>query len=125
MLHEAYREEVASAGAEHRMSLRALACVGLAEIASGARNPGLADLSAAAAGYERALGAAAAETQLFTFLLLEQTAGSDSAPRDIAQRIDALAADRLAQAAPWEDWRPRLAQLRARVYRASSHRPRA
>lgn len=114
-LREAYREEVASAGAEHRMSLRALACVGLAEIASGARSPGLADLSAAAAGYERELGASAAETQLFTFLLLEQTAGSDAAPRDIAQRLNALAADRLAQAAPWEDWRTRLAQLRTRV----------
>jgi eukaryotic-like serine/threonine-protein kinase len=125
MLREAYREEVASAGAEHRMSLRALACLGLAEIASGARDRGLADLSAAAAGYERALGASAAETQLFTFLLLEQTAASDSAPRDITRRIDALAADRLAQAAPWEDWRPRLAQLRARVDLARSHAPRA
>ena len=59
-LRDAYRQEVASAGAEHRMSLRALACLGLAEIASGQQETGLADLRTAVTGYERELGAAAA-----------------------------------------------------------------
>jgi non-specific serine/threonine protein kinase len=118
MLREAHQQEVASAGEDHRMSLRALACLGLAEIASGAQVSGLSDLSAAVTHYERSLGATAAETQLFTFLLLEQSVVSKQAPQDIDQRLHALTADRLAQAAPWEDWRQRLAHLRSTVVHA-------
>jgi eukaryotic-like serine/threonine-protein kinase len=121
MLREAYRQEVASAGATHRMSLRALACLGLAEIASEARAPGVADLSTAVAGYQRALGDAAAETQLFTFLLLEQTADSADVPQDAARRVDRLTTASLSQAAPWENWRPRLSRLRTTIDRARKY----
>ena len=99
------------------MSLRALACLGLAEIASGQRETGLADLGAAVTGYERELGAAAAETQLFAFLLLEYDVSFGHVPDDIALRLHALAADRLTQAAPWEDWQPRLALLESKIDR--------
>jgi eukaryotic-like serine/threonine-protein kinase len=122
-LREAYRQEVASAGARHRMSLRALACLGLAEIASGQPDAGLADLGAAVTRYERELGAAAAETQLFAFLLLEHDVASGHVPDDAAQRIHDLTADRLTQAAPWEDWRPRLALLESRIGRMRAQAP--
>ena len=120
-LTEAYREEVASAGVEHRMSLRARACLGLAEVAGSAHDAGVADLTAAVAGYERALGPMAAETQLFTLLLLEQTTGSKGAPQEVVRRIDTLTADRVSQAAPWENWRPRLARLRTALKEAHAH----
>jgi DNA-binding winged helix-turn-helix (wHTH) protein/serine/threonine protein kinase/tetratricopeptide (TPR) repeat protein len=119
ILHQAYGQEVASAGADHRMSLRALACFGLAEIASGAREVGLTDLAAAVKGYERALGPQAAEAQLFTFLLLEDSVTPDGAPSEALEtRFRALRAERLSQAAPWQDWRPRLAQLQSSINRA-------
>jgi eukaryotic-like serine/threonine-protein kinase len=118
ILREAYRQEVASAGAEHRMTLRALALLGLSEISSGREADGLANLSAAVSGYERALGVAAAETHLFTFLLLEHRAAHDPVPADTADRLRALSPDRIAEAAPREDWRPRVAQLESRIARA-------
>jgi len=114
-LREAYREEVASAGALHRMSLRARACLGLAEIASGARTSGLLDLTAAVSGYEHELGSGAAETQLFTVLLLESTAGTAAQPADAVARLSELTPERVAEAAPWEDWAPHLTQLRAQL----------
>ena len=115
MLRTAYRDEVASAGAAHRMTLRALACLGLAEIASGAPEPGRAHLSAAVAGYWRALGPAAAETQLFTLLLLEQGDGPGRSAALDAQRLEALSARRIGQAAPWQHWRMQLAALKSRL----------
>ena len=117
MLRKAYRDEVASAGVTHRMTLRALACLGLAEMASGAREAGRAHLSAAVAGYWRALGPAAAETQLFTLLLLEQGYGPDTSAAVDAQRLEALSARRIGQAAPWEHWRMQLAALKSRLGR--------
>lgn len=117
-LREAYRQEVASAGADHRMSLRALACLGLAEIASEDRARGLAHLSAAAAAYERALGPTAAETQLFTFLLLEHAANSADISQEVARRVHGLTVANLSQAAPWEDWGPRLSRLRTSIDQA-------
>ncbi len=120
-LREAYRQEVASAGAQHRMSLRALACLGLAEIAAGQGDTGLADLGAAVTRYERELGVRAAETQLFTFLLLEHDVSSGHVPDNLAQRLHALAAERLTQAAPWEDWQPRIALLESTVGRMRAH----
>lgn len=117
-LRQAYSQEVASAGAEHRMSLRALACLGLAEIENGTRETGLDDLAAAVKGYERALGPQAAETQLFTFLLLEQTSFERAADGLSEKRFRALSSELLSRAAPWEDWRPRLAHLQARMGRA-------
>lgn len=123
-LREAYRQEVASAGADHRMSLRALACLGLAQIASGMREAGLADLAAAVNSYEKALGPQAAEAQLFTFLLLEESGTSNGGPRDALQRrLRALSPELLSQAAPWQDWRPRLAQLQSSLDRGSAGSP--
>jgi non-specific serine/threonine protein kinase len=120
-LREAYRQEVASAGAHHRMSLRALACFGLAEIASGLREAGVADLAAAVNDYERELGPEAAEAQLFTFLLLEKSATSGRTPIEaLEKRFRTLSVNRLSEAAPWQDWRPRLSQLQSSLSRATT-----
>ena len=115
ILRKAYKDEVASAGPTHRMTLRALACLGLAEMASGAEESGQAHLSAAVSGYWRALGPDAAETQLFTLLLLERSGGASKPSTLALRRLAALRARRIAQAAPWEHWRTRLAVLEVRL----------
>lgn len=123
-LREAYTQEVASAGADHRMSLRALACLGLAQIASGMREAGLADLAAAVNHYDKALGPQAAEAQLFTFLLLEESGTSNGGSREALEgRFRGLNPALLSQAAPWQDWRPRLAQLQSSLDHGSAGSP--
>lgn len=112
-LRSAYAMEVASAGAEHRMSLRARACLGLAEIADGERQAGMQDLAQAVAAYDRVLGPTVPEGELFKFLLVrEQLAGgadSAGAQAQLAQ-LDPV---RIALAAPGEDWKARLALLKS------------
>jgi eukaryotic-like serine/threonine-protein kinase len=112
-LREAYREEVASSGPEHRMTLRARACLDLAEFASGQQAEGLHDLPEAVAAYERALGAGAPETQLFRFLFLDETLKVGRAPANVWEQLQGLDVERIAEAAPWEDWSTKLAGLKS------------
>jgi hypothetical protein len=121
-LREAYQEEVASAGADHRMTLRARACLGLAELASGQQAAGLSDLSEAVAAYERTLGAAAPETQLFRFLLLDENLARGRIPTDIGEQLQRIAVDRIAEAAPWEDWSAKVAGLKSKFVRIAGAR---
>jgi eukaryotic-like serine/threonine-protein kinase len=119
-LREAYREELASAGADHRMTLRARACLDLAEFASGQQAASLNDLPDAVAAYERALGANAPEAELFRFMLLDESLALGRVPANIAEQVQHLAADRIAEAAPWEDWSARLAGLKSKFAHVSA-----
>jgi non-specific serine/threonine protein kinase len=121
-LRAAYAEEVAGAGPEHRMTLRARACLGLAELADGDAQSGLENLRLAVAGYDRALGSTAPEAQLFRLLLLDAEDARDASQADAARQAAALGAEAIAQAAPWQDWREPLAQLQARLAAASAKR---
>lgn len=99
---------------KHFTSLRTRACLGLAQIANGEQVAGLAELAAAVSDYDHELGPDAAEAQLFRFLLLEQRAALHQAPADIGSQLAKLSAERMSQAAPWEDWAARLARARSR-----------
>jgi non-specific serine/threonine protein kinase len=114
-LHTAYAAEVASAGAEHRMSLRAQACLGLAEIANGERAAGLQALTQAVNAYDKIMGPATPEAQLFKFWLvstqLELDPGSSAARTMLAQ----LDARQIALADPRENWNEKLHVLRSQL----------
>ena len=108
-LETAYRQEVASAGPEHRMTLRARACLGMAEIAAGDAAAGLADLGAAATAYQRVLGPAAPESEYFRLKDIEASERAGQPDAGATAAVSRLAPATLAQAAPWEDWSARLA----------------
>jgi DNA-binding winged helix-turn-helix (wHTH) protein/Tfp pilus assembly protein PilF len=112
-LHTAYLAEVASAGAEHRMSLRAQACLGLAEIANGEQAAGLQALTQAVNAYDRIMGPATPEAQLFKYWLvstqLESGSGLSAAHAMLAQ----LDARQIALADPRENWNEKLHLLQS------------
>ena len=111
-LRQAYRDELASAGADHPMTLRARACLDLAKIATGHTSDGLADLETAVAQYQRVLGTGAPETQLFHYYLMRSAlAAGERAPVSV-QDVRALSVEALSQGAPWANWPHRLAALR-------------
>jgi non-specific serine/threonine protein kinase len=114
-LREAYRVEVASSGPDHRMTLRARACLDLAELASGQQAEGLRDLPEAVAEYERVLGAGAPETQLFRFLFFDESRKAGRVPANVGEQLKRMAADRIAEAAPWEDWSSKLSRLKSQL----------
>ena len=105
----AYRQEVASAGPEHRMTLRARACLGMAEIATGDAVTGLADLGAAAAAYRRVLGPNAPESEYFQLKDIEASERAGQPDAGASAAVAKLAPATLAEAAPWEDWAAHLA----------------
>jgi non-specific serine/threonine protein kinase len=112
-LRTAYQEEVASAGADHPMTLRARACLGLAELATGSVTDGLTDLQAAVIAYRQVLGADAPEAQVFLYDWVKAALrAGKSAPIELAA-VRALSVTELAQAAPWADWNRRLTTLDA------------
>ena len=112
-LRTAYQDEVASAGADHPMTLRARACLGLAELATGSVTGGLADLQAAVIAYRHVLGADAPEAQVFLYDWVKAALRTgQSAPVALAA-VQALKVTDLAQAAPWADWNRRLTTLHA------------
>jgi non-specific serine/threonine protein kinase len=114
-LHTAYAAEVASAGAEHRMSLRAQACLGLAEIANGEQAAGLQALTQAVNAYDKIMGPATPEAQLFKFWLVSEQLKSDiglvNAPAMLAQ----LDPRQIALADPRENWNQKLRQLQSQL----------
>ena len=114
-LRSAYSMEVASAGAEHRMSLRARACLGLAEIAGGERDAGMQDLSQAVASYDRLLGVTVPEAQLFKFLLVREDFTAGTNLPEAWTMLAQLDPARIALAEPKEDWKARLALLKAQA----------
>ena len=107
-LETAYRQEVASAGPDHRMTLRARACLGMAEIAAGDTAAGLADLDAATAAYQRVLGPTAPESEYFRLKEIEASERAGQPEAGAAAVVSRLEPATLAQAAPWEDWTARL-----------------
>lgn len=119
-LRKAYQDEFASAGALHSWTLRARACLGLAEIANGQTATGLEHLAAAAAAYPHTLRNTAPEAELFHFLLLEAAWSLGQPPADSAEQLRDLSVEHMSQAAPWEDWNARLRTLKARSARANT-----
>jgi hypothetical protein len=99
------------------MTLRARACLDLAELASGQQAEGLRDLPEAVAEYERVLGAGAPETQLFRFLFFDESRKAGRVPANIEEQLKRMAAERIAEAAPWEDWSSKLSKLKAELTR--------
>ncbi len=83
------------------MTLRARACLGLAELATGSVTDGLADLQAAVIAYRQVLGAHAPEAQVFLYDWVKAALRTGkSAPVTLAA-VRALNVADLAQAAPW------------------------
>ena len=111
-LRQAYRDELASAGADHPMTLRARACLDLAKIATGHTSDGLADLETAVAQYQRVLGTGAPETQLFHYYLMRSALAAGERVPVSVQDVRALSVEALSQGAPWANWPHRLAALR-------------
>jgi eukaryotic-like serine/threonine-protein kinase len=114
-LEEAYREERASAGATHRMTLRARACLGLAQIANGHPTEGMNDVGAAVRDYQRVLGLDAPEAQVFLFLWIESALDLGNRLPVDASSLGMLNRDTLSLGAPWEKWDERLGLLERRL----------
>jgi DNA-binding winged helix-turn-helix (wHTH) protein/tetratricopeptide (TPR) repeat protein len=114
-LHTAYAAEVASSGAEHRMSLRAQACLGLAEIASGERADGLQALTQAVDAYDKIMGPATPEAQLFKFWLVSTQLDSDTASSTVRAMLSQLDARQIALADPRENWHEKLHLLQSQL----------
>lgn len=114
-LREAYREAVPGAGADHRITLRALACLGLAELENGAAEAGSADLRNALQQYDRVLGPQAPETQFFRYMWLAHRLATHDGASDSDAAVNGLSAQRIANAAPWEDWNAHLREIKSGV----------
>jgi tetratricopeptide (TPR) repeat protein len=114
-LREAYREAVPGAGADHRITLRALACLGLAELENGAAEAGSADLRNALQQYDRVLGPQAPETQFFRYMWLAHRLATRDGASDSDAAVNGLSAQRIANAAPWEDWNANLREIKSGV----------
>ena len=112
-LHTAYSAEVASAGAAHRMSLRAQACLGLAEIANGEQAAGLQALSQAVSAYDKIMGPATPEAQLFKYWLVSTQLNSDAGLAGAHAMLAQLDARQIALADPRENWREKLRLLQS------------
>ena len=112
-LRTAYQVEVASAGADHPMALRARACLGLAELATGSVTDGLANLQAAVIAYQRVLGADAPETQVFLYDWVKAALRAGKSAPVTLGAVRTLNVSDLAQAAPWANWTQRLTTLNA------------
>ncbi|HEY4444566.1 MAG TPA: winged helix-turn-helix domain-containing protein [Steroidobacteraceae bacterium] len=114
-LHTAYAAEVASAGAEHRMSLRAQACLGLAEIANGEQAAGLQTLTQAVNAYDKVMGPATPEAQLFKYWLVSTQLKSDMSVANAPMMLAQLDPRQLSLADPREDWNEKLHLLQAQL----------
>jgi len=121
-LHTAYAAEVASAGAEHRMSLRAQACLGLAEIASGERTAGLRTLTQAVNSYDKVMGPATPEAQLFKFWLVRTQLESGTGLTVAHEMLAQLDPHQIALADPRFDWTEKLHLLRSEMQLATDKR---
>jgi eukaryotic-like serine/threonine-protein kinase len=119
-LHTAYLAEVASAGAEHRMSLRAQACLGLAEIANGEQAAGLQALTQAVNAYDRIMGPATPEAQLFKYWLLSAQLKEDPGRAGAHAMLAQLDPRQIALADPREDWNKKLHLLQSQLQLAQN-----
>jgi tetratricopeptide (TPR) repeat protein len=119
-LHTAYLAEVASAGAEHRMSLRAQACLGLAEIANGEQAAGLQALTQAVNAYDRIMGPATPEAQLFKYWLVSVQLKEDPGRAGAHAMLAQLDPRQIALADPREDWNKKLHLLQSQLQLAQN-----
>ncbi len=115
MLRNAYAVELNNAGPTHPMTLRAHACLGMAEFANTQPVAGLQDLVAAVRGYDQVLGVAAPEGQLFKFWLAFDDLATGGHLAEAEQIVGTIDAEKIRLEAPAEDWPAQLKLLRAEL----------
>jgi hypothetical protein len=97
------------------MSLRAQACLGLAEIANGEQAAGLQALTQAVNAYDKIMGPATPEAQLFKFWLVSTQLTSQTGWSTVGAMLAQLDARQIALADPRENWHEKLQLLRSQL----------
>jgi hypothetical protein len=102
------------------MSLRAQACLGLAEIANGEQAAGLQALTQAVNAYDKIMGPATPEAQLFKFWLVSTQLQSDTSLAGAPAMLAQLDPRQIALADPRENWNEKLRLLQSQLQLAKA-----